>query len=86
MRWILSCRACVGLFTVELVPSPKVHFHEVGEPVLLSVKATLNGTFPDVGDAENTVTGVSEADVTFIYWNLVLVLLPAALVAVSATV
>ena len=42
MRWILA---------VEVVPSPKLHFHAVGDPVLLSVNATFNGAFPEVGDA-----------------------------------
>ncbi len=49
---------CTGFFSVELFPSPKVHFHEVGDPVLSSVKLTVRGTFPEVGDAENLETGV----------------------------
>jgi len=47
---------CVGLLAVDDVPSPKFHFHEVGVPVLLSVNATVNGIFPEVGDAENSAT------------------------------
>ena len=39
------------------VPSPKLHFHLVGKPVLVSVKATVNGVFPEAGDAENSATG-----------------------------
>ena len=42
---------CVGLFSVDDVPSPKSHFHEVGFPVLLSVNFTLKGAVPDFGDA-----------------------------------
>jgi len=45
---------CTGFFSVEYVPSPKVQFHEFGEPVLWSVKLTVRGVFPEVGDAENT--------------------------------
>jgi len=47
----------VGFLTVEVVPSPKFHFHEVGLLILLSVKVTVNGAFPDVGYAEKFVTG-----------------------------
>jgi len=36
---------CKGFLTVEDVPSPKLHIHEVGDPVLLSVNCTLNGLF-----------------------------------------
>jgi hypothetical protein len=45
---------CTGFFSVEFVPSPKFQFHDVGDPMLWSVKLTLNGVFPEVGDAENT--------------------------------
>ena len=49
---------CTGLFCVEVVPSPKVHFHDVGTPVLLSVKLTFSGLFPEVGDVEKAATGI----------------------------
>jgi hypothetical protein len=48
---------CEGFSTVELVPSPKFHFHEVGDSVLLSVNVTFSGEFPDVGDAEKAALG-----------------------------
>ena len=48
---------CAGFLTVEDVPSPKFHFHEVGDPVLLSVNCTFSGTFPEVGDADRAATG-----------------------------
>ena len=51
---------CAGFLAVEYVPSPKLHFHEVGDPVLLSVNCTFNGAFPEVGDAEKAATGFSE--------------------------
>ena len=52
---------CTGFLAVEYVPSPKLHFHEVGDPVLLSVNVTFNGAFPEVGDAENAATGAFKA-------------------------
>ncbi len=45
------------LFSLEVVPSPKLHFHFSGKPVLLSVNLTFNGAFPEVVDAENAATG-----------------------------
>lgn len=47
---------CTGFFSVEVFPSPKAHLHEVGDPVLLSVKLTLSGTDPEVGDAEKAAS------------------------------
>jgi len=52
-----SCKYwCSGLFFLEVIPSPKLHFHFSGKPVFLSVKTTVNGAFPEVGDAENAAT------------------------------
>jgi hypothetical protein len=48
---------CTGFFSVEDVPSPKFQFQEVGDPVLLSVNVTINGSFPGAGDAEKAATG-----------------------------
>jgi len=42
---------CVGFFSVDDFPSPKLHFHFVVFPVLLSVNFTLKGSVPDFGDA-----------------------------------
>jgi len=55
---------CVGFLAVELVPSPKSHFHDVGAPVLVSVNTTFSGSLPDVGEAENSATGFVAAIVT----------------------
>ena len=55
-----SLYVCTGFSPVEYVPSPKVHFHEVGDPVLWSVKLTVRGAFPEVGDAEKAATGASK--------------------------
>jgi hypothetical protein len=51
-----------GLWVVEVVPSPKSHFHDVGLLVLLSVNCTFNGIDPVVGDAEKAATGVFATD------------------------
>lgn len=51
---------CTGFFSVEVFPSPKAHAHEVGDPVLLSVKLTLSGEGPEVGDAEKAAARAFE--------------------------
>lgn len=45
-----------GFCSVEEFPSPKDHFHAAGDPVLLSVKFTLSGAGPEVGNAEKAAT------------------------------
>jgi hypothetical protein len=57
---------CTGFLSVELFPSPKVHFHELGNPVLWSVKLTVRGTFPEIGDAEKLVAGAAKTSETAI--------------------
>jgi hypothetical protein len=54
---------CEGFLTVEFVLSPKNHFHEVGDPVLLSVNVTFSDACPERGDAEKEATG-------FFLWSL----------------
>ena len=51
-----------------VVPSPKSQSQEVGDPVLVSVNATVNGAFPETEEAENAATGriVGVTDVTVI--------------------
>ncbi len=61
-----SLYVCTGFLSVELVSSPKYHFHEAGDPVLLSVKLTVRGAFPVTGDAEKLATGVFEMPATAI--------------------
>jgi hypothetical protein len=51
---------CTGFVSFELFPSPKSHFHESGDPVLLSVKLTLSGTYPDVVEAEKAAASELE--------------------------
>ena len=74
---------CEGLLVVEVLLSPKSQDHEAGDPVLLSVNFTVNGAFPDAVDTEKEATGFIT---TVIYFDFVIVLLPAALLAVSTTV
>jgi hypothetical protein len=57
---------CTGFLTVEYVPSPKLHLHEMEFPVLLSVNCTLNGAFPETPSAENAATGVFSGTPIFI--------------------
>ena len=48
---------CLGLLTVENVPSPKSQFHAVGVVVLASVNPIVMGTVPEVRDAQKLTTG-----------------------------
>jgi hypothetical protein len=75
---------CTGFVTFEVFPSPKYHFQEFGEPVLLSVKLTVRGMLPDVGEAEKSANGPSKIFETGINPFLVNALLPFALLAVNA--
>jgi hypothetical protein len=77
---------CTGFLDVEDVPSPKLHLHEVGFPALVSVNCTFNGVFPEVGDAEKEETGTLRRAPTFIWLDLVTVLLPTAFLTVRLTV
>src|SRR5664280_1269464 len=70
---------CTGFCCVAFVPSPKSHSHEVGDPVLWSVKLTLSGAFPVVWDAEKTATGAFTPFETVIYLAFVTELLPIEL-------
>jgi len=64
-----SCKYwCFGFFSVDDVPPPKLHFHLVGFSELLSVTATVNGAFPEVGNAENAV--ISFAISYFRYYDI----------------
>jgi hypothetical protein len=76
---------CTGFFSVEEFPSPKAHLHEVGDPVLWSVKRTVSGMLPDEGDAENLETGASKTFETITYLDFVNALLPFALLVVNVT-
>jgi hypothetical protein len=46
----------MGFVSFEMLPSPKFHLHETGDPVLLSVKWTLKGADPELGVAEKAAT------------------------------
>ena len=67
-------------------PSPNDQSQDVGLFVEASVNVTASGVRPDVGTPENSATGATVAAVTVMKPVLVLVVLPARLVAVSETV
>ena len=46
-----------GFWELEVEPSPKVQDQEVGELAEVSVKFTINGLVPDVGDAKKPAEG-----------------------------
>ena len=43
---------CTGFLAVEVLLLPKFQDQEVGDPVLLSAKATPKGAYPEIGEAE----------------------------------
>jgi len=57
---------CTGSLAVENVPSPKLHFHEAGIPLVLSVNITFSGTFPTAGAAEKSAIGAFKELFTYI--------------------
>ncbi len=74
----------LGFCWDEVAPSPKLHDHAVGLPEELSVKATVSGADPFVGDTLKLATGGATDTVT--QPATVFVFGPPALLAVSATV
>lgn len=75
---------CAGFLAVELVPSPKIHFQESGDPVLLSVNATLKGAYHVVTLLLKLGIGFCTDGFTFILF--VFEFVPFALLTVSITV
>lgn len=73
-----------GFWAVPVLPSPKVQFQDVGDPVDSSVNWTVRGVVPATGEAVKAAFGIEE--VTVIFWVVALVLLPAVFVAVRDTV
>ena len=71
---------------VEVEPSPKVQYQDVGELVDASVNATVSGDFPEVGVPVKLATGATGAVLTVMYPVRVRVLLPPAFVAFRDTV
>ena len=71
---------------VEVEPSPKVQYQDVGELVDASVNDTVSGADPVVGVPVKLATGVTGAAVTVMYPVRVWVLLPPAFVALNDTV
>ena len=48
---------CVKLWRDDWLQSPKSQLHALGEPLDVSMKLTINGADPLVGEAEKLVTG-----------------------------
>jgi hypothetical protein len=67
------------------IPSPNDHCHPVGEFVEESVNWTESGAVPDCMSAVNEAIGEVATLVTVIYFDLVVVLLPAVFDAPSET-
>jgi hypothetical protein len=79
---------CAGFCTDAVVPSPKSHDHDVGDPDEVSVNCTASGACPPVTDELNDADGTATpggAAVTVIVTRAG-ALLPAALAALNATV
>ena len=75
----------LGLWSVEVVESPKSHAQEVGAPVEVSVKVTARGATPPFEDSVKFATGAG-GFVTMTSLIFVLVSKPPLLVAVRLTV
>jgi hypothetical protein len=77
---------CDGFCNVDDPPSPNDQTHDVGVFVEESTNWTDSGMVPEVTFATKFATGAESDLLTVIYPVLVIVLLPAALVAVRVTV
>jgi hypothetical protein len=72
-----------GFWTVLVDPSPKLHCHEVGEPVDVSLNCTA---WPAAGAAGLNVKEVESVEAGFTVTVLLAVFVPEPLVAFSVTV
>jgi hypothetical protein len=76
-----------GFWAVEVSPSPKVHSQLVGVPVEVSVKSTVNGAAPWLGESVNDAVGAGAGGPSTVTTSvLVTVSDPEAFVAVNDTV
>jgi hypothetical protein len=50
--------SCEGFWAVPVLPSPKFHTQDVGDPVEVSVNWTVRGAAPLSDDAVNAATGM----------------------------
>ena len=71
--------------TVEVVPLPRVHAHEVGAPVEVSVMVTDNGATPEATEVVKLAVGAGAGAVTVMVLDTG-ALAPLALEAVKVTV
>jgi hypothetical protein len=79
----------LGFWSVDVPPSPNVHDHEliVAVPgVDWSVKLTVSGANPVVGEPVNSAVGAAGGVDTWTYEVLVAVSLPTVVETVRATV
>ena len=74
-----------GFCTVEVVPLPRVHAHEVGAPVEVSVIVTDNGAIPEAAEVVKLAVGAGTGAVTVMVLDTG-ALAPLALLAVKVTV
>jgi len=54
---------CVGFLDAEVAPSPKLHDHDVGPPVDVSVNVTWPPATGEAGEYEKSATGAPVAPV-----------------------
>ena len=74
-----------GFCAVEVVPLPRVHAHEVGAPVEVSVIVTDNGATPVATEVVKLAVGTDAGAVTVMVLDT-RALAPLALLAVKETV
>jgi len=74
-----------GFLSVDVFPSPKSHDQDVGFPVDWSIKVTVSGLVPLLGDAVNSETGAGISE-TVMYPVLIVASMPPSLVTLSLTV
>ncbi|OPX63373.1 MAG: hypothetical protein A4E33_01742 [Methanoregula sp. PtaB.Bin085] len=77
---------CFGFCTSANVPSPKLQFQLVGEPVEMSVKLTVSGAGPSVTSPVKLAASGSSGTVTLMTPGKVLVFVPPAYPTVRLTV
>ena len=71
---------------MEVVPLPRVHAHEVGVPVEVSVIVTDNGETPEATEVVNPAVGAGTGGAVTVMVLDTGALAPLALLAVNVTV
>ena len=75
-----------GFCTVEVVPLPRFHAHEVGAPVEVSVMVTDNGATPEATEVVKPAVGAGTGGAVTVMVLDTGALAPLALLAVKVTV